>query len=542
MLAKLKTQYRCTSCGYISNTRLGKCPQCNSWNTLKEENNQASQALEKSTNKQAQYDNLLMSAAAVSSPVTPSIYHGAFSPQEIAEATLDVDDAEKGFTGSTSAYTLPAINASSSSTVGVTLQEIDLEQTARFSSGLTELDRVLGGGFLAGAYCLVGGDPGIGKSTLMLQSAQFVASQLHKKVLYISGEESLSQIRHRAERLACFDATEKETHPLKILAETKLPQIVQAIVSYRPEFIVVDSVQALYDPAQNGPPGSTGQVKLCANAFMQVAKTLNVTTVLIGHVTKDGSLGGPKMLEHLVDTVLYFEGEKYQDLRLLRSHKNRFGSTQELGVFEMAEQGLKDVANPSQLFLGVLGSQQPIPGCVTVCTLEGSRPLLVELQALAGQSTYASPRRVVNGVETNRLHQIVAVLERRVGLSFANLDLYINVVGGLKIDEPAADLGIALALVTSLRNLSLKPKTVVMGEIGLTGEIRPVRRWRERVLECAKIGFRRIVLPNPAIRQGETDAPTAEPKELLPELPAGVEVFFIQHVRDAIVHALEPID
>ena len=535
MLAKAKTQYRCTTCDYISSAHLGKCPECGSWGTLKEESNggSASQSGQKSTNKQAHYDNILMSAAAVSTPITPAIFNGEFTAEELAEgggydalAMLNIEGLQAG------------------ASVGVTLNEIDLEQTVRFSSGLTELDRVLGGGFLAGAYCLVGGDPGIGKSTLMLQSAQFVASQLQKKVLYISGEESLSQIRHRAERLACFDATETETQPLKILAETKLPQVIQAIVSYRPEFIVVDSVQALYDPAQNGPPGSTGQVKLCANAFMQVAKTLNITTILIGHVTKDGNLGGPKMLEHLVDTVLYFEGEKYQDLRLLRSHKNRFGSTQELGVFEMAEQGLKDVANPSQLFLGVLGSQQPIPGCVTVCTLEGSRPLLVELQALAGQSTYASPRRVVNGVETNRLHQIVAVLERRVGLSFANLDLYINVVGGLKIEEPAADLCIALALVTSLRNLSLKPKTVVMGEIGLTGEIRPVRRWRERVMECAKIGFRRIVLPSPAIRhnEGEEKTTDADVKDLLPDLPEGVEVFFIQHVRDAIVHALEPSD
>jgi DNA repair protein RadA/Sms len=266
---------------------------------------------------------------------------------------------------------------------------------------------------------------------------------------------------------------------------------------------------------------------------MQVAKGLNITTLLIGHVTKDGQLSGPKLLEHMVDAVLYFEGERYKDLRLLRSVKNRFGSTQEMGVFEMQETGLKDVLNPSDVFLSD-AALHPVPGCVTVCSLEGSRPLLIELQALAGQSVYASPRRVVNGVETNRLHQVIAVLERRVGLSFANLDLYINVVGGMKIDEPAVDLGMAIALVTSLRDISVKSGTVLMGEIGLTGEIRSVRRWRERLMEAVKIGFTRIVLPLP---QGRS--PSVDVEALQRELPIGVELHFVRNIREAITICLD---
>jgi DNA repair protein RadA/Sms len=343
---------------------------------------------------------------------------------------------------------------------------------------------------MPGGYILVGGEPGSGKSTLMLQMAAKVGEQ-GKFVLYVAGEESPYQIKMRAERLAL------EANQISVLPTTHIQQVLESIRSARPDLVVIDSIQAMYCADVSGTPGSVSQIKECAAILMEAAKTLNIPIFLIGHVTKEGLVSGPKLLEHTVDAVLYFEGDKYQNLRILRTVKNRFGSTQEIGVFEMAEMGLREIANPSELFLSqsMLGSAGNHPGSVVAATIEGSRPILVEIQALVGQSTYPSPRRVGNGIDANRLHQIIAVLERRLGLDFSRQDVYVNVVGGLRIDEPAADLAVAVAIISSSRNLSVITGTVVTGEIGLTGEIRPVRQCQNRLQEVARIGFQRMLIP-----------------------------------------------
>jgi DNA repair protein RadA/Sms len=325
----------------------------------------------------------------------------------------------------------------------------------------------------------------------MLQTAAALARS-GKRVLYVTGEEAPLQVRLRAERLNAL------AENLWLYAETDMRKVLEEVRAVKPHVLIVDSVQAVYCQDVNSSPGSVGQIRAVANLLMGVSKAWNMSVILVGHVTKDGQLSGPKLLEHMVDCVLYFEGEKYKDLRLLRTVKNRFGSTLELGVFEMKEEGLQEIDNPSQLFLGQQGGETPMPGCATVCTIEGTRPILVEIQALVGTSSYASGRRVVTGMETGRLHQVVAVLERRLGLDFSHQDIYVNVVGGLRIEEPAADLGMALALVSSLRNISMLPHTMVIGEIGLTGELRAVRHWRQRLTEAAKIGYKRVLLPGKA--------------------------------------------
>jgi DNA repair protein RadA/Sms len=493
-MAKPKVTYCCNDCGYKSPVHLGKCPECGSWGSLEAQTTIAlSPSASTSTHHAALWDSAPNSGAGV------------------------------GFTGGVEGQGL------------IALQAVRPEMMQRFSTGFDEFDRVLGGGMLPGAYVLIAGDPGIGKSTLMLQAAAQMARPTYadngdtepgKRVWYVAGEESPQQIHLRAERLGLLDA------PLEILSEVRLPQILELITKLPPDVLIVDSVQALYDPNVASPPGSTTQIRTVANQLMPVAKLYGVTVLLVGHVTKEGNVSGPKLLEHMVDVVITFEGEKYKDLRLLRTLKNRFGSTQEIGVFEMAEGGLREITNPSELFLGERW-MNPLPGCVTTCTLEGSRPLLVEIQALVGQSTYPSPRRVVNGIETNRLHQIVAVLERRLGLDFSNQDLYVNVVGGLHIDEPAADLAIAMALITNLRNLSVSPGTVVLGEIGLTGEIRPVRRWRERIREAAKIGFQRVVFPASSEDGG---AQTSAKESWTIE---GIDTVMVTTLREAVTASLE---
>lgn len=402
------------------------------------------------------------------------------------------------------------------------LSGVEETDGVRFSSGYSELDRVLGGGFVPGGYILLGGDPGIGKSTLMLQVAHAVAQQ-GQSVLYVAGEESPHQIKQRASRLGVIG------DPIDLLADIDIRNIMAEITRTKPDFVIIDSIQSVADGSQNNPPGSISQVKNCATQLMGLAKSLNVTILLIGHVTKEGGVGGPKLLEHTVDTVLFFEGEKYKDLRILRTLKNRFGSTQEIGVFEMDAEGLQEVTNPSGLFLeGPEAGAQP--GSVVICPVEGTRPVLVELQALVGYSAYATPRRIGTGVHTNRMHQVVAVLERRLGLNFAHQDLYINVVGGLSVDEPAADLGMALALTTSLRNVAVLPNTVVVGEIGLTGEIRPVRQWKIRLQEAKKLGFQRIVLP--AVHLESMD----------PEWANGIEVIGVRTLMDAVSQCVMPLD
>jgi DNA repair protein RadA/Sms len=405
----------------------------------------------------------------------------------------------------------------------IRLSEVTMESSAQFGSGFPELDRVLGGGIMPGSYVLIGGDPGIGKSTLMLQMASEVGKQ-DKVVLYVAGEESPFQIKMRAERLQL--ATDK----ISVLAATNIHQVLETIRAATPDLVVIDSIQAMYCPDVSGTPGSVSQIKECAAILMEAAKTLNVPIFLVGHVTKEGVVSGPKLLEHTVDAVLYFEGDKYQNLRILRTVKNRFGSTQEIGVFEMAEGGLKEISNPSELFLSqsMLGNAGNLPGSVVAATIEGSRPILVEIQALVGQSAYSTPRRVGNGVEFNRLHQIIAVLERRLGLDFSRQDVYVNVVGGLRIDEPAADLAVAVAIISSVRNLAVIPGTVVTGEIGLTGEIRPVRQALNRLQEAARIGFRRMLIP---------------PVELAPKvLPdaSKLKILQVSTMADAIKACFDP--
>ena len=356
----------------------------------------------------------------------------------------------------------------------------------RLPTGVPECDRVLGGGIVSGSLTLIGGDPGIGKSTLMLQVSKHVAEG-GGKVLYVSGEESFNQTQLRARRLGALNDT------LFLLTETSVDAIRKHIEQGDYTFVVIDSIQSVYTSALPSGPGTVGQVRECANEFMHLAKGRNLPTFLVGHVTKDGAIAGPRLLEHLVDTVLYFEGEGRQALRILRAVKNRFGSTNEIGVFEMTEAGLIDVLNPSALFL----SERPkgVSGSVVIPSIEGTRPLLVEVQALVCPTPLASPRRTVTGVNPNRVSLLLAVLEKRVGLHFSDNDVFVNVVGGVRLDEPATDLAVALALMSSLREIPLSPNLVAFGEVGLAGEVRAVDMARQRAAEASKFGFTTCILP-----------------------------------------------
>ena len=358
----------------------------------------------------------------------------------------------------------------------------------RLASGYGELDRVLGGGLVPGSLVLLGGDPGIGKSTLLLQCARAMAGQV--SVLYVSAEESAQQVKLRWQRLAEPGLPVGDT--LRLLAETDLELVLQELEALRPAVAIIDSIQALHDGQLASAPGSVAQVRECAAALQRVAKRQHTALVLVGHVTKEGLLAGPKVLEHLVDAVLTFEGDRYVSHRLLRAVKNRFGATHELGVFEMRGQGLVEVSNPSELFLG---GSVPSPGSAIIVACEGTRPLLVELQALVSPTSYASPRRTATGIGTNRLHQILAVLEKHLGLPLSRFDCYLAVAGGLQVEEPAADLGVAAAVVASFRDLVLPPGTVLIGELGLGGQLRPVGQLELRLQEAARLGFRRVVAP-----------------------------------------------
>ena len=358
----------------------------------------------------------------------------------------------------------------------------------RLASGYGELDRVLGGGLVPGSLVLLGGDPGIGKSTLLLQCARAMADQV--SVLYVSAEESAQQVKLRWQRLA--DPGSPAGDDLRLLAETDLDLVLQELEALRPAVAIIDSIQALHDGDLASAPGSVAQVRECAAALQRVAKRQHTALVLVGHVTKEGLLAGPKVLEHLVDAVLTFEGDRYVSHRLLRAVKNRFGATHELGVFEMRGQGLVEVSNPSELFLG--GSESS-PGSAIIVACEGTRPLLVEIQALVSPTSYASPRRTATGIGTTRLHQILAVLEKHLGLPLSRFDCYLAVAGGLQVEEPAADLGVAAAVVASFRDLVLPAGTVLIGELGLGGQLRPVGQVELRLQEAARLGFRRAVAP-----------------------------------------------
>ncbi|AUN12826.1 DNA repair protein RadA [[Clostridium] sordellii] len=426
-MAKIKTKYVCQECGYENSKWLGKCPECSNWNTFVEE-------IEEKRSK---------------------------SNKEVF-----------------------VIDKSSSRPLNINSIETIKEQ--RFSTCINELDRVLGGGVVKGSLVLVGGDPGIGKSTLLIQVSSNVANS-GKKVLYISGEESASQIKMRAQRLGI------KSDNLYIFAENNLSIIEAHLESVNPDLIIVDSIQTVFSPEITSAPGTVSQIKEGTSRFMKISKKMGISTFVVGHVTKEGALAGPKVLEHMVDTVLYFEGERFNTYRLVRAVKNRFGSTNELGVFEMREIGLVELENPSKILI----SEKPkdVAGSVIISTVEGTRPMLLELQALVSPTSFGIPKRTATGVDYNRVSLLMAVLEKRVGMQIQNQDVYINVVGGIKINEPSIDLGIVMSIASSFRNIPIDGNVAITGEVGLTGEIRAVSFIEKRIAECKKLGFTKIIIP-----------------------------------------------
>jgi len=447
---KEKTTFHCQTCGHQAPRWLGRCPDCGGWNSFKEERVASAPKGRQS---------LVKSATAVATPIA----------------------------------------------------DIEIVGEPRRSTGLGEFDRVLGGGVVPGSVMLIGGDPGIGKTTLLLQALPLLA-EVGEQVLYVSGEESPRQIKMRGER---FGIGGKQ---LLILGETSLEQILKAIQEIKPTAVVVDSIQTVYTEQLTSAPGSISQVQEVAGQLMWFAKRNNVPVFIIGHVTKEGAIAGPRLLEHIVDTVLYFEGDKSHSFRILRAVKNRFGSTNEIGVFEMKDGGLEEVSNPSELFLAE--RLQHSTGSVVVSSLEGTRPILVELQALVSSTNYPMPKRMANGVEGNRLSLLLAVMEKRLGMHLSGQDVYVNVVGGIHIDEPAIDLGIVAAVTSSLRECPIDFTTLVMGEVGLGGEVRAISQAELRIREAAKMGFKRCLLP-------ERNVAKLDPIE-------GIELVGIKEVGDAL--------
>ncbi|HEY9690785.1 MAG TPA: DNA repair protein RadA [Oculatellaceae cyanobacterium] len=508
-MAKPKTSYFCNACGAESSQWFGKCPSCGTYNSLDE---QVTTAPGNSTSRNSWQS----------------------QPR-----------------GNSKSPKSPQPRAS------IKFADITERDQPRWSSGYGELDRVLGGGIVPGSLVLIGGDPGIGKSTLLLQVANGLSQNY--RILYVSGEESGQQIKLRASRLGVGNSAQEDvidhavsssvhnvsenghvtieadislktsseivTKPatsdpnLYALAETDLEEILKELESLKPHVAVIDSIQTVYFSTLTSAPGSVSQVRECTSALMQVAKREDITLLIVGHVTKEGAIAGPKVLEHLVDTVLYFEGDRFASHRLLRSVKNRFGATHEIGVFEMIDRGLREVSNPSELFLGNRDDMAPGTSIVVAC--EGTRPIVVELQALVSPTSYSSPRRSTTGVDYNRLLQILAVLEKRVGIPLSKLDVYVASAGGLNVEEPAVDLGIAIAVVASFRDRVVDPSTVLIGEVGLGGQIRAVSQMELRLKEAAKLGFKRAIIP-----KGQN----------FPDV--GLEVIQVAKVIDAIVAAI----
>lgn len=424
-MAKAKTSmFFCKECGYESSKWMGQCPGCKEWNTFVEE---------------------------------PVVKKGS---------------------------TLQRVNAAPAKVA--TLSEISMIEEERTSTGMEELDRVLGGGIVAGCLVLVGGDPGIGKSTLLLQVCGNL-SGIGKRVLYISGEESLKQIKLRAMRIGEFNEN------LLLLCETNLDTIEQTIKEVSPDVVMIDSIQTMYREEVSSAPGSVSQVRESTNVLMQIAKGMGISIFIVGHVTKEGVVAGPRVLEHMVDTVLYFEGDRHASYRILRGVKNRFGSTNEMGVFEMQEGGLVEVKNPSEFMLD--GRPEDASGCVVACSMEGTRPILLEIQALVCRTNFGMPRRTANGTDYNRVNLLMAVLEKRLGLSLSECDAYVNLAGGIKMNEPALDLAMVMAIVSSYKNRFVDPKTICFGEVGLSGEVRGVTQAQQRVQEAIKLGFETCILP-----------------------------------------------
>lgn len=424
-MAKIKKRFVCQECGYTTPKWMGRCTECGEWNSFVEE--------------------------------------------------LDMPEAKSSGSPERTVYTKPK-----------RIEEIIPQKEDRYKTNNEELDRVLGGGIVPGGLILLGGDPGIGKSTILLQTTESIGNQ-GLKVLYISGEESEQQLKMRAVRMKV------KSDNIFFLSEINVPYIVETILHEKPDLVIIDSIQTMYSPAITSAPGSVSQIRENANALMQIAKKDNIAIILVGHVTKDGNIAGPRVLEHMVDTVLYFEGEKYHTYRILRGVKNRFGSTNEIGIFEMTQDGLREVANPSEMML----SSRPKNTCgsVVVPCMEGTRPLLVELQGLVSQTSFGNPRRMATGMDYNRMVLLIAIMEKRLGLQLQSLDAYINVVGGMKIDEPALDLAVVSVLYSSFRNFEIPEDMMIIGEVGLTGEVRNVQHAEKRLKEGMKLGFKKCILP-----------------------------------------------
>lgn len=423
-----KSIYFCQNCGHEETKWLGQCPACREWNTFVEEK------------------------------VTPA---ASKTVKECREAQA------------------------------VTLSSIETDEDDRMLTQIAELDRVLGGGIVKGSLVLVGGDPGIGKSTLLLQVCQRL-SAMGRKLLYISGEESLKQIKLRANRMGEFSEN------LYLLCETGLDIIRRMIEQQKPDMVVIDSIQTMYNEEVGSAPGSVSQVRESTNVFMQLAKGLNISIFIVGHVTKEGTVAGPRVLEHMVDTVLYFEGDRHASYRILRGVKNRFGSTNEIGVFEMRKEGLVEVKNPSEFMLS--GKPEHASGSVVACAIEGTRPMLIEIQALVCKTNFGMPRRTAAGLDYNRVNLLMAVLEKRLGLQLSNYDAYVNIAGGIRLNEPAADLGIVMAIVSSYKNRPIAEDVIVFGEVGLSGEVRAVSMPEQRVSEAKKLGFKTCVIPEVSVK------------------------------------------
>ncbi|MDI3533736.1 MAG: hypothetical protein PWQ82_101 [Thermosediminibacterales bacterium] len=429
-MTKFKTCFICQECGHETTKWMGRCPNCGSWNTMVEE-----------------------------------IYQ---KPTTDKKRSLKTNKTKPQ----------PLLN-------------IDLSDDRRLTTGIAELDTVLGGGIVEGSVILVGGDPGIGKSTLLLQVSDNIAS-LGNPVLYVSGEESAIQLKIRAQRLNV------ESNNLLVVTETDIETVLAYVTSIKPKLVVIDSIQTMVDTRLSSTPGSVSQVRECTGRIMAAVKYLGIPTILVGHVTKQGTIAGPRVVEHMVDCVLYFEGEKNFTYRVLRAVKNRFGSTNEIGVFEMSDSGLKEVKNPSEILLS--GRPEGVPGSVVVPSIEGSRPVMLEIQALVSPTAFGMPRRMATGVDYNRVSMLMAVLEKRAGLYLSNQDAYVNAAGGIRINEPAADLGIAAALASSFKDVKIDPKMIAVGEIGLTGELRGVSFIEKRIKEAIRLGFNSCVLPKNNIK------------------------------------------
>ena len=448
------TVFFCQNCGYESAKWMGQCPGCREWNTFVE---------------------------------------------------------EQVVTGQGKSSRMKTVTGFSEKNKPAKLSEVSIEKEDRISTGIGELDRVLGGGIVAGSLTLVGGDPGIGKSTLLLQVCRNLAGD-GREVLYVSGEESLKQIKLRANRIGTF------SDHLKLLCETDLESIEETIRRSKPEVVIIDSMQTVFHGEISAAPGSISQVREATGLFLQLAKGLGVSIFIVGHVTKEGTVAGPRVLEHMVDTVLYFEGDRHASYRLLRGVKNRFGSTNEIGVFEMEAEGLREVLNPSEFMLN--GRPENASGSVVACSMEGTRPILVEIQALVCHSNFGIPRRQTTGTDFNRVNLLMAVLEKRLGLQMGNCDAYVNIAGGIKIQEPAIDLGIAMAIVSSFKNRAVSSDMIVMGEVGLSGEVRAVSMIPVRVQEAKKLGFATCVIPSVCMDSV---------KEI-----SGIKIIGVSHVGEAM--------